>query len=703
MLNELALGWRGARRIVLQTEASECALACLAMVAAHHGDRRDLASLRARFPVSMKGATLAQLLQIAHQLKLGTRPVKLDLADIGKLRLPCILHWNFNHFVVLASVGAGGAVVLDPAHGERSISMDALSRAFTGVAVELWPDDGFAPVEAAPAIRLRSLMGRVSGLHSFFAQILVLSLALEIFALTAPFLMQWVVDHVVVGEDRDLLSVLLLGFGLLLVMQQAVSAARSWVLLSMGTTLSVQWRANVFGHLLRLPTQHFERRHLADVMSRFGAVDAIQSTLTGSFLGAVLDGLMTVVTLVVMFVFSPMLGSIVSAAMLLYALGRWAWYWPLRRCVEAEIMHGALQQSHFLETVRGIKAIKLFQRQEERRAAWLALLVDQINAGLQTQKIRLLCQQLNGMLFGIANLLVIGLGARMVIDGRFTVGALLAFMAYKIQFEGRVGGLIDKAFEFHMLRLQGERLADIVHTAPEQAEGSAPGGTLAGTDIELRNLRFAYGDHEPNVLEDVSLRIATGEFVAIVGPSGCGKSTLVNLLLGVLTPTGGQVRIGGQPIERIGLDALRRMIGTVMQDDVLFAGSIAENIAFFDARMDMAWVRQCASLAAVSDDVEAMPMQYNTLVGEMGSVLSGGQRQRILLARALYKRPTILLLDEATSHLDIERERQVNRAVQSLRLTRIVVAHRPETIASADRVVVLKDGRVAADTRVRAP
>ncbi|RYF67996.1 MAG: peptidase domain-containing ABC transporter, partial [Comamonadaceae bacterium] len=348
--------------------------------------------------------------------------------------------------------------------------------------------------------------------------------------------------------------------------------------------------------------------------------------------------------------------------------------------------------------------IKLFQRQEERRAAWLALLVDQINAGLRTQKIRLLCQQLNGMLFGIANLLVIGLGARMVMDGRFTVGALLAFMAYKNQFEGRVGGLIDKLFEFHMLRLQGERLADIVHTAPERAEGSAPGGgPLAGTDIELRNLRFSYSEHEPDVLQDVSLAIATGEFVAIVGPSGCGKSTLVNLLLGVLTPTGGQIRIGGQPIERIGLDALRQMIGTVMQDDVLFAGSIAENIAFFDARMDMAWVRQCASLAAVSDDVEAMPMQYNTLVGEMGSVLSGGQRQRILLARALYKRPTILLLDEATSHLDIERERQVNRAVQTLRLTRIVVAHRPETIASADRVVVLKDGRVAADTRVRAP
>jgi ATP-binding cassette subfamily B protein RaxB len=491
-----------------------------------------------------------------------------------------------------------------------------------------------------------------------------------------------------------------------MLMQQAVSAARSWTMMGMATTLGVQWRANVFSHLLRLPTAYFERRHLGDVVSRFGAVDSIQSTLTTAFIGAVLDGLMACATLAMMFIYSPGLALIACAAMLLYLLGRCAWYWPLRHATEAEIVHGARQQSHFLETVRGVKTIKLFQRQEERRAAWLGLLVDQVNAGLRTQKLRLAYQQLNGLLFGVENLAVVCLGATMVIDGRFSVGALLAFMAYKTQFVGRVAGLIDKYFEFRMLRLQGERLADIVHTPPEDTAGNGLPAFAASeaseemaalatpADIELRGLRFGYSAFEPEVLQGVDLHIAAGECVALVGPSGCGKTTLANLLLGVLQPTAGEIRVGGQALRQLGLDRLRRMVGTVMQDDVLFAGSIADNIAFFDPQPDIAWIERCAQLAAIGDDIARMPMRYNTLVGDMGTVLSGGQRQRVLLARALYKRPQILLLDEATSHLDVARERLVNEAVRSLKLTRILIAHRPETIASADRVITLAQGRV---------
>ncbi len=704
MLNRLALGLRRAPPLVLQTEATECGLACLAMVARHHGDATDLATLRQRFPVSLKGATLAHLLHIARQMQLGSRPVKLALHDLGQLKLPCVLHWDFNHFVVLTAVGKHHVTILDPAHGERRLSVAEVSGSFTGVALELWPDVDFTPKEAPPSVKLGSLMGRVTGLYRSFGQILLLSLVLETFALTSPFFMQWVVDHVIVGQDRDLLSVLVVGFGLLMLMQQAVSAARSWTLMGMGTTLSVQWRANVLGHLLRLPTQYFERRHLGDVVSRFGAVDSIQATLTTSFLGAVLDGLMATITLVMMFVYSPALGGMACAAMLLYLLGRWAWYAPLRRATEAEIVHGARQHSHFLETVRGVKTIKLFQRQEERRAAWLTLLIEQVNAGLRTQKLRLLYQQWNGLLFGVENLLVVWLGATMVIDGRFTVGALLAFMAYKTQFVSRVGGLIDKFFEFRMLRLQGERLADIVHTPPEPTQGLHPGpaddAAPRPADIAIRGLHFAYSAYEPAVLQGVDLHIAAGESVALIGPSGCGKTTLINLLLGVLTPTAGEIRIGGEPLQTLGLDKLRSMVGTVLQDDVLFAGSIADNIAFFDPQPDRDWVHACAQMAAIADDIAQMPMHYNTLVGDMGTVLSGGQRQRILLARALYKRPRILLLDEATSHLDVAREKQVNSAIASLQLTRIIVAHRPETIASAGRVIALQHGKVALDAPV---
>jgi ATP-binding cassette subfamily B protein RaxB len=704
LLDRISFGFGRSLPLILQTEATECGLACLAMVADYYGYRTDLRSLRQRFPTSLRGATLAYLIQVAGQLGLGTRPLKLDLDHLSKLKCPCILHWNFNHFVVLKRVNAKSVTIHDPAFGLRSLPSDEVSKAFTGVALELWPGSEFKPQEQGQTVRLRSLMGRVTGLFASCAQILLLALALEVFALVSPFFLQWVIDNVITSADRDLLTTLALGFGLLMLMQQSVSAIRSWVLLYMGTTLSLQWRANVFSHLIRLPVQYFEKRHLADVVSRFGATDQIQHSLTTAFVEAILDGLMTFVTLAMMFLYSPTLGAIAVGAMLLYGAGRWAWYRPLRQATEQQIVHAARQQSHFLETVRGVKAIKLFQRQDERRANWLTLVVDQINAELRTQKLQLLYKVLNGLLFGVENILIIWLGARLVLDGNFSVGVLIAFNAYKSQFDSRVSSLIDKFFELKMLQLQGERLADIVLAEPEPVGAKV----LVDQDIltpriTVRGLRYRYAPQEANVLDGVDFDLAAGESVAIAGPSGCGKTTLMNVLLGVLPATEGEILLGGIPIDQLGVDMLRRVVGTVLQDDVLFAGSIADNISFFDPHTDQAWIVQCAETAAVAADIAAMPMGYNTLVGDMGTILSGGQKQRVLLARALYKRPRILFLDEATSHLDIEKEAQVNLAVKALKMTRIIIAHRPETIASANRVIVLMNGKIVQDVQVPEP
>lgn len=698
MLKRLAFGFTPTLPLLLQTEATECGLACLGMVAGYHGYRTDLATLRRRFPVSLKGSTLRDLIAIAEQLQLASRPLKLEMSDLGQLKLPCILHWNLNHFVVLQEAGLRSVTIYDPAFGIRKLSMDEAAKAFTGVALELWPNPGFKPASVIQNVKLRSLLGRITGLYRSFSQILLLSLALEVFAVVSPFFLQWVIDNVLVSADRDLLTTLALGFGLLMLMQQGVAVARSWVLMYMSTTLNVQWQANVFTHLLRLPVAYFEKRHLGDVVSRFGAVGIIQHTLTTSFLEAILDGVMTIVTLALMFIYSPTLAWIAIGAMLLYGLGRWAWFAPLRHATEEEIIHAAKQQTHFLETIRGVKTIKLFQRQDERRSSWLSLLVDQINADLRTQKLSLLYKSLNGVLFGIENILIIWLGSRLVMDGNFTVGVLMAFNAYKGQFDGRVSSLIDKFVELKMLQLQGERLADIVLQAPETTHGRGIGEdtTALSPSLEVRGLRFRYAEQEPYVLDDVSFRIEAGESVAIVGPSGGGKTTLVNVLLGILTPSQGDVLIGGQPVQQVGLDTLRRMVGTVLQDDVLFAGSLADNISFFDPHADQAWIKECARLAAIEQDIAAMPMGYNTLVGDMGTILSGGQKQRILLARALYKRPQILFLDEATSHLDIEREQLVNDAIKTMYITRVIVAHRPETINSADRAILLAGGKIIA-------
>jgi ATP-binding cassette subfamily B protein RaxB len=683
--------------VVLQTEAAECGLACLAMVVGAHGLDTDLPTLRQRFSVSLKGVTLAGMVRMADALQLNSRALRAEPDELAQVQLPCILHWDLNHFVVLVAMQGRQALIHDPARGLRRVPAEELSRHFTGVVLELQPAPGFAPVQARRHVSLRQLLGPVQGLRRSLAQIMVLALALEAFVLLSPFFMQWVVDGALVSADRDLLLTLGLGFGLLVLIQAATAAARSWAVLVLSSSLNLHWLVNVFAHLLRLPVAWFEKRHAGDIWSRFGAVQQIQKTLTTSFLEAVLDGLLVLLTLAMMALYSVKLSAVALAAVGLYALLRWGFYRPLAAATEEALVFESRQSSHFLESLRGVQAIKLFNAQGDRQSRFASLVVETMNAQVTVRKLELLFAVLHRLLFGLERVAVIWIGALLVMDGHLTVGMLFAFFAYKETFALRVSGLIDKAVEIHMLRLQGERLADIVMTEQEQDKSSHK--LEVGANIELRGVSFRYADGEPDVLQHLSLHIEPGESVAIVGPSGCGKTTLLKLMLGIHAPTGGELLVGGQPLSRIGLAAWRDQVGVVMQDEPLFSGSIADNISFFSPEPDMTWLKQCARVAAVHDEIEAMPMGYHTLIGDMGAALSGGQKQRVLLARALYKRPQILLLDEATSSLDVDRERTVNQAVRQLALTRVIVAHRPETIASASRVIALHEGRVAQDLR----
>ena len=700
----MALGLRlglGSSRVpvILQTEAAECGLACLAMVASAHGLRTDLATLRKRFSVSLKGVTLVDMVRMAEALQMNARAVRAELVDLPALQRPCILHWDLNHFVVLVGVRSGSAMIHDPARGLRRIKLEELSRHFTGVVLELTPAPDFTPATERQSVTLRQLLGPVSGLKRSLAQIFVLALVLEFFVLLTPFFMQWVVDGVVVSGDRDLLFTLAVGFALLVLVQAGTAALRSWAVLVLSATLNLQWLGNVFAHLLRLPVAWFEKRHAGDIWSRFSSVQQIQRTLTTSFIEAVLDGLLVVLTLAMMIVYSLTLSAIAIGAVALYGALRWALFRPLRDATEEVLVHEAKQASHFLESLRGVQAIKLFNAQADRHSRFASLVVDAMNAAIATRKLNILFTVLHRLLFGLERVAVIGVGAVLVLDRQLTIGMLFAFFAYKELFAQRVSELIDKGVELKMLRLQGERLADIVLTPPEADAASAAPARELEPSIELRDVSFRYADGEPEVLRGVNLIVQPGESVAIVGASGGGKTTLLKVMLGIHAPSSGEVLVGGLPLPRLGLRAWRDMVGVVMQDEPLFSGSVADNIAFFEPAPDMAWVEQCARVASVHEEIEEMPMGYHTLIGDMGTALSGGQKQRLLLARALYKRPRILLLDEATSSLDIERERIVNQAVKQLALTRVIVAHRPETIASAGRVIALQDGRVSQDLR----
>jgi ATP-binding cassette, subfamily B, bacterial CvaB/MchF/RaxB len=691
----------GSRRVpmLLQTEAAECALACLAMVVGAHGHRTDLATLRQRFSLSLKGATMADLVRMAGELHFNPRALRVEPPQLEQLALPCVLHWDLNHFVVLTEVKGNTVTLHDPARGVRHLRLDELSQHFTGVALELTPAADFSPKVERQAVKLKHLIGPVRGLKRAVAQIVLLALALEVFVLGGPFLLQWVVDDVVVSNDRDLLLTLGIGFGLLVLLQVVAAALRSWAVLHLSATLNLQWLGNVFAHLMRLPVAWFEKRHAGDVWSRFAAVQTMQKTLTTHFVEALLDGLLVVATLAMMAFYSLTLTAIVLAAVAAYALLRWAFFRPLRQATEETLVHEAQQASHFLESLRAVQSIKLFNRQADRQARFMNRVVDAMNAGIATRKLELMFSVLHRLLFGLERVAVVWVGALLVMDQKFSVGMLFAFVAFKEQFAQRISALIDKSVELRMLRLQGERLADIVLAAPEDMGLQRLAERSPEARIDVRGVTFRYADNEADVLQGLTLNIEPGESVAIVGPSGGGKTTLLKLMLGIHAPQNGEVRVGGLPLAQLGLAQWRAMVGTVMQDDALLTGSVIDNISFFDASPDVEWVMECARLAAVHDEIEAMPMGYHTLIGDMGASLSGGQKQRLLLARALYKRPQVLLLDEATSALDVERERVVNQNIRKLNLTRVIVAHRPETIASASRVVVLNEGRVTQDLR----
>lgn len=703
----LRLGWGRRLPLVLQTEAAECGLACLAMLAGYHGQTSDLAELRRRFGMSLKGATLKDLVRVADALGFASRPLRLEPGELAQLKAPCVLHWDLNHFVVLKGVRGRRVVVHDPAVGVRRLSLAEVSRHFTGVALECTPLRAFERAAPRPRVRLRALVGTVVGLKRSLAQLLLLALAIEVLAVISPLFMQWVVDDVLVTGDRELLTTLVVGFGLLLLVRTGISAMRGWLLMAFGASLRLEGPANLLSHLLRLPAAYFEARHLGDVMSRFGSQETILDTITTEAVEAVLDGLLAGVTLVVMVLFAPSLACVVVAGALLYVALQRAAFGPLRRLSTETIVWEARRDSHFLETLRGIKTIKLFNAEEERRGRWLNLLVQALNRQLSAERLSLVLRAASALLVDGLTILVVWLGARRVLDGSFSVGMLLAFLAYKGQFLERVTALTDRVVDLQMLRLHGERLADLALTPPERRDAPAarPLGRQGGAPaaLELRGVRFRYGEQEPWLLDGLDLVVEPGTSVAIVGGSGCGKTTLLKLLSSLLQPGAGELLVDGQPLARLGVEGYRSMIGVVMQDDQLFAGSIADNISFFSGAPDQELVEECARLAAVHDDVLAMPMGYGTLIGDMGTVLSGGQKQRVLLARALYRRPALLLLDEATSHLDVGREAEVNAALRECGITRVIVAHRPETIRTADRVLVLEGGKLLTAAEAERP
>lgn len=687
--------------VIQQSQATECGLACVAMVLNYYKYHIDLVTMRRRFSTSLKGATLADVMLIAGRLGLAGRALRLEVSELGKLRTPCILHWNMNHFVVLKSVSKNGITIHDPARGARLVPFPEVSDCFSGVALELLPTANFKQAEEKQSISMLKLIGSVHGITSALSQVLILSVVLELFGILSPFYMQWVMDQVLVSADRDLLTLLSVGFIFVILTQNAITALRSWVTTWFSSLLSVQWTANVCAHLLGLPLSFFESRHVGDIISRFGSIGTIQSTLTTRFISSVLDGIMAIITLGVLFTYSFTLSWVVILQFVLYGLIRFCAYRPFRQANEDQIVTAARAESILMESVRGAKALKLNNKQDTRVGTYANALVETTNKNIIIQRLSIGFSTVHGVISGIGRIILVWMAATQVLDNNFSAGMLIAFMSFADQFISRGSGLIDALIDFKMLRLHGERIADIVLTEQE-ADGRhdkpvtiSANRTQSAPRMTVNNLSFRYAETERLILENCSFDILPGESVAIVGPSGQGKTTLAKLLLGLLLPENGCIMIDGIDIQQLGLYQYRQRIGCVMQDDILFAGSISDNICFFDEEPNQERIEHVSKIAQIHDEIMQMPMGYQSLVGDMGSSLSGGQNQRVLLARALYREPELLVLDEASSHLDVEKERLINNAIKQMSITRVIIAHRPETIRSADRVLMLNNGVVS--------
>ncbi len=702
MSDKLFLG-RYKLPVILQAERSECGLACLAMVAGRFGHRTDLNTLRREHEVSARGSSLTGLISIASALQMDSRPVKLDLDDLQHLSLPAILHWDMDHFVVLKSVSRKHVVIHDPAVGVRRYQMSEVSRHFTGVAVELTPKTTFTRSTRLMRSKLSELFERYPGFYRAVSQLFVLTLMIQIASIGSAFYMQLVIDEALAKQDLDFLRMIAIGFFMLALTSVGLNYARSQVQLYFSNQLGFQMVGNVFHHLMGLPVSYFEKRHVGDLVSRFGSIREIRRIITEDLITAVLDGLFAIVTLGVMFWFHPTLASVVLLLVSLAAIIQIALIPAMQRLQEQKIVADAKTSSNLMENMRAIEVIKFYCRELPRIVLWRNHYASQINTNVALTRFGINIEATHGLIFGLETILIVYLGATFVLKGEMTLGFLTAFIALKGNFSNSTRSLIEKLVQIRLVRLQLERLSDITCTEREfpSLHMSKLRRPLKG-ELQLQNISYTYPGASTPVIRNLDLSIGCGQVIAISGASGAGKSTLLKIMCGLLPPDEGSISVDGIDIQQLGLRNYRDACAGVLQTDQLLSGSIADNITLFSHEVDFERMQWAAAKARVADFVAAMPMAYNSQIGDMGSIMSAGQAQRLLLARTFYKNPRLLFLDEATANLDPANEEGVLRELRSLNITTVLVTHRPAALAFCDRVLVFCDGRLE-DATVREP
>lgn len=676
--------------IILQDELAECGHACIAMISNFLGHNLDLYALRKINSPSIRGINLLEIKNLFEYLGFRSRALKVPLNELKFVKCPAILHWNMNHFVVLKKVNKNFIIIHDPATGMRKCSMNEVSESFTGIALEVEKSSDFKKINYKNNLNLYDLVKTIKGLNKFILLLVLLSLSIEILSLLNPLFLQYVTDNVLGASDKNNLYAIASGFIVLLFIQIFTQYIRGGMVIYLTNSLTEQFASNVVRHLLKLPLDYFEKRYKGDLQSKFMSVSHIQKKLTTDCINTALDGLMIIINFMVMLVYSQILTLLVLFSLLLSLIVRSSSYHLFKKKSELSIVSHAKSSSIFLETLQGIIPIKSFLKEDIRFNTWRNCYINALNADIAISRLNVLYEITHQGISHIEYIAVVCAGAWLVLSNKFSIGMLMAFLAYRQLLINKTSSFMQNIFDYKLISIHLGRLSDILFYKPEILNTKKGQLTLVKGALSLKNIFFKYNLTDKPILNNINLHIKAGEKVVIIGSSGSGKSTLLKIMMGLLSQSEGEIYIDQMPIQDFGLKNYRNLIASVMQEDTLLSGSILDNIAFFDEDIDIDQIYNVAKLSYIHDFIVALPMGYETLIGEMGSTLSGGQKQRILLARALYKKPKILFLDEATSHLDIQNEKNINHSLKLLKITQIIIAHRIETIQMADRVLDLE-------------
>lgn len=688
--------WKKKRRVpeMRQVTAVECGAACVAMILNYYGCATSIAEVLESCGAGRDGLTALEIVKSARLYGLRVRAVSVELADFRFVTLPAIVHWEFNHFLIVERWSQNRVDVIDPALGRRTLTPSAFDEGFTGVAIMLEPGVQFEQRAPRKSLTPWSYIRSFLRMRAIISQILGTSLLLQVLGLGGPLLTEIVIDRILPESDSSMLTMLALGMLILVLMQGVAAFLRSSLLIYLQTRVDTTMMLNFFEHLLSLPYRFFQLRLSGDLLARMNSNLAIRDLLTNQLISTLLDGGTVVTYFVILLSLSKLIAGIalavgsVQVALLLLTSS------AIRRLTQRDLEAQGKTQGYMSEVLAGIATIKASGAEHRVFNRWENLFFNEMNISLRLNYLSSIVSTTLSIINVLAPLLLLWIGALQVMAGVMSIGTMLALNTLAVQFLVPLGALATSGQQLQIIRAHFNRVADVVGTHPEQNVAQVQTPRRLSGQVELKHVGFQYNQNAPVILRDINVKIYPGQKVALVGKTGSGKSTLGKLLVGLITPTVGSILFDGVSLKRLNYQEVRSQLGIVLQESFVFSGSIKENIALTNPALNMGRIREAAQIAGIADDIEKMPMGYDTLVSEGGSAFSGGQRQRLALARALANHPALLLLDEATSSLDVVTEQIVEQNLRRLPCTQIIIAHRLSTIRNADVILVLDGGHI---------